>query len=84
MILTVQFECLNLGCMEVDAAMLKRLREERVVSQRELARVAGLTHQTVWRLENGPTEAHPRTVRKLAEALGVEPKVLVRRREARG
>ncbi len=70
--------------MQVDAAMLKRLREERVVSQRELARMAALTHQTVWRLENGTTEAHPRTVRKLAEALGVEPKVLVRRKEARG
>jgi transcriptional regulator with XRE-family HTH domain len=52
--------------MEVDAVKLKRLREERVLSQRELARMAGLTHQTVWRYENGSTNAHPRTIRKIA------------------
>ncbi len=64
--------------MEVDVLKLRRLREERVVSQRELARTAGLTHQTVWRFENGATEAHPQTIRKLAGALGVEPRELVK------
>jgi transcriptional regulator with XRE-family HTH domain len=63
--------------MEVDAAKLKRLREDRVLSQRELARTAGLTHMTVWRLENGFEQAHPRTIRKIAGALGVEPRELV-------
>ncbi len=57
---------------------LKRLREERVFSQRELARLAGLTHATVWRLENGFDQARPRTIRKLAAALRVEPKELIR------
>ncbi len=57
---------------------LKQVRKERVFSQRELARLAGLTHATVWKLENGPAEAHPRTIRKLAGALGVEPKELVK------
>ena len=66
------------AAMEVDAARLKHLREERVFSQRELARLAGLTHATVWKLENGPAEAHPRTIRKLAEVLGVAPKELVK------
>ncbi len=33
--------------MEVDPMKLKRLRKERVFSQRELARLAGLTHATV-------------------------------------
>ena len=60
---------------------LKRLREERVLSQRELARMAGLTHQTVWRYENGSTNAHPRTLRKIAGVLGVEPKDLVKKAE---
>ena len=64
--------------MEVDVAKLKRLREERVFSQRELARLAGLTHQTVWRLENGFSEARPATIRKLAGVLEVEPKDLVK------
>jgi transcriptional regulator with XRE-family HTH domain len=64
--------------MEVDAAKLKRLREDWVLSQRKLARTAGLTHMTVWRLENGFEQAHPRTIRKIAGALGVEPRELVK------
>ena len=67
--------------MEVDGVRLKHLREERVLSQRELARSAGLTHQTVWRFENGFVNAHPRTIRKLAEALRVEPRELVKKGE---
>ena len=63
--------------VEVDVAKLKRLREDRVLSQRELARMADLTHVTVWRLENGFAEAHAQTIRKLAEVLGVEPRELV-------
>ena len=63
--------------VEVDVVKLKRLREDRVLSQRELARIAGLTHVTVWRLENGFTEAHAQTIRKLAEVLGVESRELV-------
>ena len=67
--------------MEVDGVKLQQLREERVLSQRELARLAGLTHQTVWRFENGFVNAHPRTIRKIAEVLGVEPKELVKKEE---
>jgi transcriptional regulator with XRE-family HTH domain len=65
--------------MEVDAEKLKSLREDRVLSQRELARMAGLTHMTVWRFENGSTNAHPRTIRKIAGVLGVEPRELVKK-----
>jgi transcriptional regulator with XRE-family HTH domain len=67
--------------MEIEGVKLQRLREERVLSQRELARMAGLTHQTVWRFENGWTNAHPQTIRKIAKALGVEPKELVKGKE---
>jgi transcriptional regulator with XRE-family HTH domain len=65
--------------MEVDVEKLKGLREDRVVSQRELARMAGLAYGTVWRLENGFPEARTGTIRKLAEALGVEPRELVKK-----
>jgi transcriptional regulator with XRE-family HTH domain len=65
--------------MEVDVEKLTRLREDRVLSQRDLAKMSGLAQGTVWRLENGFSEAHPSTIRKLAEALGVEPRDLVRR-----
>jgi HTH-type transcriptional regulator, competence development regulator len=70
-----------LHTMEVDVEKLIRLREERVLSQRDLARMAGLAQGTVWRLENGFAQVHPSTIRKLAEALGVEPRELLRRRE---
>jgi transcriptional regulator with XRE-family HTH domain len=70
--------------MEVDAEKLKRLRENQVLSQRELARMAGLTHMTVWRLENGFEHAHPQTIRKIAGVLGVEPRELVKHREGDG
>ena len=69
------------GDVRVDTEKLKRLREDRVLSQRELARTAGVTHATVWRLENGFDMARAETVRKLAGVLGVEPKELVRGRE---
>jgi transcriptional regulator with XRE-family HTH domain len=65
--------------MEVDAAKLKRLREDQVLSQRELARLARLTQMTVWRLENGFEHAHPQTIRKIAGVLGVKPKELVKK-----
>ncbi len=52
-----------------------------VLSQRELARLAGITHTTYWNLEHGFREARPKTIRKVAEALGVEPKQLLKREE---
>ncbi len=67
--------------MEVDVRELKRLREDRVLSQRELAREAKLAYGTVWRIENGFPEARTSTIRKLAGALGVEPRDLLRRED---
>ena len=64
--------------MEIDVDKLKRLREERVLSQRELARMADLTHTTVWRIEHGH-RARPGTIRKVAGVLGVEPRELLKK-----
>ncbi len=72
-------EHLTLRGMEVDAAKLKSLREDNVLSQRELARMAGLTQMTVWRVENGFEHAHPQTIRKIAGVLGVEPRELLKK-----
>ena len=52
---------------------------QRVLSQRELARMANLAQGTIWRIENGFSEVHPQTIRNLARVLGVEPKELVKR-----
>lgn len=55
---------------------LRALREEKYLSQRELAKAADVSPTTVFKLENDQADPHPRTIRKLAEALGVEPKQL--------
>ena len=56
---------------------LKELRRERVLSLRELEEKSGVSYNTIWRIEDGRQGAHPRAIRKLAEALGVEPKELI-------
>ena len=58
------------------AENLRRLRVERFLSQRELARQAGLHAITLVRLEAGATAPSTRTVRALAATLGVEPREL--------
>jgi transcriptional regulator with XRE-family HTH domain len=58
------------------AESLRSLRIERFLSQRELARQAGLHAITLVRLEAGTTAPSTRSVRALAAALGVEPREL--------
>jgi transcriptional regulator with XRE-family HTH domain len=67
------------GYTEVDGAKLKELREQRVLSVRDLAQRSGVSTDTITALEKGRRKAWPRNVRKLAEALGVEPQEIVRR-----
>jgi transcriptional regulator with XRE-family HTH domain len=55
------------------AENLRRLRASRYLSQSELAAKAGISKPTVLRLERGDCLPHPRTIRALAAALGVEP-----------
>ena len=69
--------------MEVDGVKLKELRLDQALSARDLADRAGINYRTILRLEHGQTEAQPRTVRKLAETLRVEPRELRSRRGGR-
>jgi transcriptional regulator with XRE-family HTH domain len=62
--------------MEINALKLRELREDATLSTRELAERAGIDHTTIIRLEGGQSGAHPRTIRKLADALAVTPKEL--------
>jgi transcriptional regulator with XRE-family HTH domain len=55
------------------AENLRRLRADRFLSQRELARRAGLHPVTLARLEAGAGAPSTRSVRALAATLGVEP-----------
>ncbi len=63
---------------EVNVAKLRELRQRRVLTLHELEERSGVSYNTIWRLENGKTGAQPRTIRKLAAALGVEPEELIR------
>ncbi len=63
--------------MRIDTARMKRLRLSRALSLRALARASGLGADTVVEIEAGKRSPHPRTVGRLAEALGVEPAELI-------
>jgi transcriptional regulator with XRE-family HTH domain len=62
----------------------RELRRRRVLTMDELAHKAGVGRNTVWRLEHGVMGAQPRTIRKVARALGVEPEELVRTEDSDG
>lgn len=51
-------------------------RERNALSQAQLAQKAGITEATVNLVETGKVAPRPSTVKKLADALGVEPVVL--------
>jgi transcriptional regulator with XRE-family HTH domain len=56
---------------------LEKLRLEKGLSQRALAKRSGVAPATVYELENGRRKPNPSTLRKLAEALEVEVKELM-------
>jgi transcriptional regulator with XRE-family HTH domain len=57
---------------------LKRIRNEYPLTVRELGEKSGVSYDTITKVENGHREARPSTIRKLAEALGVEPRELMK------
>lgn len=67
--------------LEVDTEKLRRFRRQAALSQQELAELAGTTQETISRLERGHHAARGRTLRRLAGALGVEPKELMKGKE---
>ena len=60
----------------VKLTRLRALRERKALTQDELADLAGVSRQTVVKIEGG-LEPRPSTVRKLAKALGVQPHELM-------
>jgi transcriptional regulator with XRE-family HTH domain len=57
---------------------LRAARQKAGLTQSELAELAGVARGTVHRLETLKRGGYPRTLRKLATALGVAPAQLVR------
>jgi transcriptional regulator with XRE-family HTH domain len=66
-----------LTVVKIDGQRVRAARERRFLSQRELADKAAINHNTIWRIEGAESaEVHPRTIRKIAEALSVDPATL--------
>ena len=76
----MRYEISTTSVVEVDVDKLKALREEQVMTLRELGEKAGVSKDTIWRLEHGRSGAYPSTIRKLAQALEVQPRELIKRR----
>lgn len=59
------------------ATRLRELREKRFLTQQELAGRARVAKVTIARIESGATVPTFSTIKRLAEALGVDPSELV-------
>jgi len=56
---------------------VRRLRNELALTQGELAEEVGITITALSRIERNEAQPRPKTRRRLAEALGVEPRELL-------
>jgi transcriptional regulator with XRE-family HTH domain len=66
------------GGARIDGRRVKELRRALLLSQRELAQLAGVVTETVNRIERQPERTfRPDTVRHLAKVLGVDPHELI-------
>lgn len=63
---------------KVDFNVVDRLINEKFISWAELARMAGISSATIFAIKTGRRNASFRTIRKIADALGVEPKDIVK------
>ena len=60
--------------VKIDGEKVRTARERAFFSKSELADRAGLNRNTIGRIEEvRATEVYPRTIRKIAEALSVDP-----------
>ena len=66
-----------LADVKIDGDKVRTARERAFLSKRELAQRADLDRSTIGRIEDDVTEVYPRTIRKIAEALSVDPTSLV-------
>jgi len=66
---------------EVNGQRLRQLRVEKALSLRALGERSGVAFDAINKLENGKRPARLVTIRKLADALSVEPKELMKGEE---
>jgi transcriptional regulator with XRE-family HTH domain len=64
--------------ISVNGQRLRELRVEQALSLRVLGEMSGVTYDTINKLELGRRPAHASTIRKLANALRVKPRELMK------
>lgn len=64
--------------ISVNGRRLQQLRVERALTLRDLGERSEISYDTINKLELGRRPAHASTIRKLAEALDVEPRELMK------
>ena len=79
-ILLVYYQCMGKS-IRIDGKKLQELRVEQALSLRALGERSGVAYDTINKLELGRRPAHASTIRKLADALGVEPRELMKGEE---
>lgn len=61
----------------MSASQLVHYRRKKGLSQEQLAAVSGVSSRTIQRIESGKVEAHPATLKMLADALDVNTEELI-------
>ena len=67
--------------LQVNGKRLRQLRVEQSLTLRDLGEMSGVSYDTINKLELGRRPAHASTIRRLADALDVEPRELMKREE---
>ena len=73
----INYRCTDNGEVVRIGTRVKQARHRALLTQEELAEQAGIGTATLNRIERDRVEPHFRTIRKLAKALGVDPRDLV-------
>jgi predicted transcriptional regulator len=67
--------------LKVNGKKLRQLRVEQALTLRALGEMSSVAYDTINKLELGRRPAHASTIRRLADALNVEPRELMKREE---
>jgi transcriptional regulator with XRE-family HTH domain len=67
--------------LRVNGQRLRQLRVEQALTLRALGEMSGVAFDTINKLELERRPAHASTIRKLADALNVEPRELMKGRD---
>ena len=63
--------------MKANGEKIRELRDEKLLTSQQLADLAGVSRDVIYRLENEKSGAHQTSIKRIARVLGVDPKELL-------